>query len=270
MLARLARMPAAASALARASAILGDGAPLRAAAELAGLGHDDAVPALRALLAAEVVVEGEGLTFVHPIVRAAVYESIPDRSAEHWRAARMLAASGDAAEAIGAQLLAARPAGDPWAVEALRAAARARAGAGRRARRGDASAPRAGGAARARAAAVLLELGRAEARAGDPEAIAPPRAGDGGGRDGRDAAQAALELAPVLKFAGEAVRAVAVIERALERLDGADPALAEQLEVELDRLGLHLDRRPQAARPAAGRAAGPAERARRPTSTASG
>ena len=232
VLARLARMPVAASALARALAILGDGVPLRAAAELAGLGHDVAVPALRALLAAEVVVEGEGLTFVHPIVRSAVYESIPDRSAEHWRAARMLAGSGDAAEAVGAQLLAARPQGDPWAVEALRAAA------GRALALGDAR----GAVTHLRRAlaeppearrAVLLELGRAEARAGDPEAIGHLEQAMEAAEDGRDAALAALELAPVLKFAGEAVRAVAVIERALERLDGADPALAEQLEVEL-------------------------------------
>ena len=80
---------------------------------------------------------------------------------------------------------------------------------------------------------MLLELGRAEARAGDPEAIGHLEQAMEAAEDGRDAAHAALELAPVLKFAGEAVRAVAVIERALERLDGADPALAEQLEVEL-------------------------------------
>ncbi|MDA0178836.1 AAA family ATPase, partial [Solirubrobacter phytolaccae] len=120
VLVRIARMPTAATALARALAVLGDGASLRAAAELADL--DDAVPALRTLLAAEVVVESDGLSFVHPIVRAAVYDSVPDRSALHWRAARMLAAAGGADEAIGAQLLAAAPAGDPWAVEALRAA----------------------------------------------------------------------------------------------------------------------------------------------------
>ena len=114
-------MPAAASALARALAVLGDGASLRAAAELAGL--QDAVPALRTLLAAEVVVEGDGLGFVYPIVRAAVYESIADRSALHWRAARVVAAAGDTDEAVGTQLLAAQPVGDPWAVERLRAAA---------------------------------------------------------------------------------------------------------------------------------------------------
>ena len=80
---------------------------------------------------------------------------------------------------------------------------------------------------------MLLELGRAEARAGDPEAIAHLERAMAEARDARLAAQAALELAPVLKFAGESVRAVAVTERALERLGDADPALAEQLEVEL-------------------------------------
>ena len=231
VLSRLARMPAAGAALARALAILGDGAALQAAAELAGLPAEEAVGALRALLAAEVVVEGDGLAFVHPIVRAAVYDSIPDRSAEHWRAARTVAVSE---EAIGAQLLAAQPAGDPWAVEALREAARralalgdAR-GAVTHLRRALAEPPP--GATRA---AVLLELGRAQARAGDPEAIAHLELAMEEARDGRAAAQAALELAPVLKFAGESVRAVAVTERGLDRLGDADPALAEQLEVEL-------------------------------------
>ncbi|MBE2318621.1 AAA family ATPase [Solirubrobacter sp. CPCC 204708] len=229
VLARIARMPAAASALARALAVLGDGASLRTAAQLAQLG-EEAVPALRTLLAAEVVVEGEGLAFVHPIVRAAVYESIADRSALHWRAARVLEAAGDADEAIGAQLLAAQPAGDPWAVERLRAAA-ARAlglgdprGAVTHLRRALAEPPSARGE-------VLLELGRAEARAGDPEAIAHLERVIAETSDARLAARAALELAPVLKFAGESVRAVAVVEQALEGLD--DPELREQLEIEL-------------------------------------
>lgn len=232
VLARIARMPTAATALARALAVLGDGASLHAAAQLAAL--DDPVPALRTLLAAEVVVESDGLSFVHPIVRAAVYDSVPDRSALHWRAARMLAAAGDADEAVGAQLLAAAPAGDPWAVDALRAAAgRALAlgdprGAATHLRRALAEPP----AATARAS-VLLELGRAQARAGDPEAIAHLERALEEAQDGRQAAQAALDLAPVLKFAGESVRAVAVIERVLGRLDGTDPELAEQLEVEL-------------------------------------
>ena len=231
VLSRIARMPAAASALARALAVLGDGSSLRAAAELAGL--EDAVPALRTLLAAEVVVEGDGLGFVHPIVRAAVYESIADRSALHWRAARVVAAAGDADEAVGAQLLAAHPAGDPWAVERLRAAAQRALGLGdpRGAvtylRRALAEPPGADGRAD-----VLLELGRAEARAGDPEAIAHLERVMAEAPDARLAAQAALELAPVLKFAGEAVRAVTVTERALERLGDADPELAERLEIE--------------------------------------
>lgn len=232
VLARIARMPAAATQLARALAVLGDGASLRTAAELAELG--DAVPALRTLLAAEVITESEGLSFVHPIVRAAVYDSVPDRSALHWRAARMLAAAGGAEEAVGAQLLAASPAGDPWAVDALRAAAeRALAlgdprGAVTHLRRALTEPPSA-----ATRPALLLELGRAEARAGDPEAIEHLEKAMDEAADGRLAAQAALELAPVLKFAGESVRAVAATERALHRLDGADAVLAEQLEVEL-------------------------------------
>ena len=96
-------------------------------------GLEDAVPALRTLLAAEVVVEGDGLGFVHPIVRAAVYDSIPDRSAAalargaHARRGRRRG-RGRSARSCSPR----SPAGDPWAVEALRAAARRALAPGRR------------------------------------------------------------------------------------------------------------------------------------------
>ena len=235
VLTRLARTPAEASALARALAALGDGAALGPAGRLAGLGEEEAVAALRTLLAAEIVVEGEaGLAFVHPIVRSAVYDSLPDRSALHREAARLLADLGEPAEAVGAQLLATRPAGDAWTVEMLRqAAARALAlgdprGAVTHLRRAQAEPP-----APELRAAVLLELGRAEARAGDAEAIDHLEQAMAAAPDGRTAARAALDLAPVLKFAGDSVRAVEAVERALARLGDEDPGLAEQLEVEL-------------------------------------
>ena len=230
VLARIARLPSAATALARALAVLGDGAALRTAAQLAEL--DDAVPALRTLLAAEVVVESDGLSFVHPIVRAAVYDSVPDRSALHWRAARMLAAAGDTDEH-------------------RRAAARR--AAGRRPVGGRGAAGRGGaGAGPGRSARAVTHLRRALAeppapprepaccsswaarrRGGRPGGDRAPGAGDGrgAGRAARRAGRARARARAQVR--GRVRRAVAVIERALERLGDADSALAEQLEVEL-------------------------------------
>ena len=80
---------------------------------------------------------------------------------------------------------------------------------------------------------MLAELGRAEARTGAPAAVehleqavalAPTRA---------QAAEAALELPALLKFAGHAVRAVEVLEAASARLGPGDRDLDERLQVEL-------------------------------------
>ena len=74
----------------------------------------------------------------------------------------------------------------------------------------------------------------------------------------------------MLKFAGESVRAVAVTERALERLGGADPALAEQLEVELIGSAYISIAARRLLAPRLAALPDPPQRARGPTSTASG
>jgi hypothetical protein len=65
-------------------AVLGDRAQLRHAAALA---VDDAAVALDALTNADVLRVGEPLTFVHPLVGAAIYDDIPagQRASAHLR-----------------------------------------------------------------------------------------------------------------------------------------------------------------------------------------
>ncbi|MGN6245467.1 MAG: BTAD domain-containing putative transcriptional regulator, partial [Motilibacteraceae bacterium] len=69
VLMRLSRMPAAATAVARAIAVLGDGAALPALASLAGVPEPETAAAVAALARAEVVRDEHPLGFVHPLVR---------------------------------------------------------------------------------------------------------------------------------------------------------------------------------------------------------
>ena len=92
---RIARLGPAAGELARAAAVLGDGAQLRHAAALAGMGLSDAAAAADGLAGIGVFEPGTPLRFVHPIVRTAVYETFPaGRGLRHAEAARLLAAEG--------------------------------------------------------------------------------------------------------------------------------------------------------------------------------
>ena len=124
---RLSRLPEEARRFATAAAVLGDGAELRDVAALAGL-EDNQL----ATLAATALARGELLRvttptveFSHPVVRAAVYESIEpaQRLLAHRRAAELLAAGGAEPERVAAHLDLVPPAGDPFVVDTLRVAA---------------------------------------------------------------------------------------------------------------------------------------------------
>jgi len=172
--ARLARLDAAAGALARAVAVLGDGCELRHAHALAGISQSSAVGVLPALIAAGVLADAQPLAFVHPLLRSAVYLDLaePVRAAEHGRAAALLHGSNAGAEAVSHHLLAAEPVGEAWALAALTDAARTALARG---------APESAVAYLRRAlqerperserAALMRSLGNALARLGDPTAL---------------------------------------------------------------------------------------------------
>jgi DNA-binding CsgD family transcriptional regulator len=121
----LAALPSGAADLAAAVAIAGDGWPPDIAGAIAGMDHATAVATAASLIAADVLADGAALRFRHPLVRAAVLETIPgvEAAAAHGRAARALEAHGAAMPAVASQLLAAPPASDPWVVDVLRRAA---------------------------------------------------------------------------------------------------------------------------------------------------
>lgn len=167
---RLAGLSPDAVEVARAIAILGDGADLASIAAFDGRDQAAVAAATAALAQVEILRADAPLGFVHALVRDAVYEEIPlgERQLQHARAARLAFDAGAAPEVVAAQILAAPPSGEPWVAEALSAAA------------SEATARGASDIAiglltrlldepleEQRCARVLLELGVAEARATD-------------------------------------------------------------------------------------------------------
>jgi DNA-binding CsgD family transcriptional regulator len=213
--------------LARAVAVLGE-AELRHAAALAQLDQPEAARLAHSLVEAGIFRCEELLSFAQPVVRAAIHAqaSEVERAEHHLRAAHMLDREGAAAEEIALHLLEARRAGDARTVELLSKAAAhslaegapdAAVGFLRRALREPPPAD-----ARPR---VLLELGRAEAVAG--EAAAPERLSEAAELidDPRERALTALDIGRILHAQGRQGDAVRALERGLSELGGGDDQL---------------------------------------------
>ena len=236
VLVRIARLGGPARALAGAVAVLGDGTPLRRAAELSGLDGDVAALAADALVAEEIVTieDGERLAFEHPLVRDAVHADLPQaqRGRAHLRAAQMLAAETAEPGEVAVHLLAAPVAGEPWVAETL-----AHSAAWARERGSPEHSVRYLRRALAEPleplhrAQLLVDLARAEVMVGDPqapghldEAIAVLEAP-------RDRARALAVLGRALEGQGRHADAAAAFERALAELPDAEDLLARELSV---------------------------------------
>ena len=162
---RLATLGPAAASLAQAIAVLGDETEVALAAQLAGLSPAAARQVADTLVRAGLLRPAGRLGYVHPVVRAALYEDLApgERQARHAAAAGILAAGGAPTERVTAHLLLTVPNGDHQRIPTLRSAAASAA------RRG---APRAAATRLQRAleespaaperAEILAELGRCE------------------------------------------------------------------------------------------------------------
>ena len=233
---RLARVPPEASRLARGVAVLGDRVEREQAAALADLERRQVAPAAAALARADLLRPEPPFSFVHPLVRNAVYESIPaaDREAEHARAAELLVELGAPAEHVAAQLLRAPPESVPRAVELLR----------------DAAARAAGEAALESAVSyltraleepladdergeLLLELSAVEANVGASPVLTHLREALSLVGEGVRRAEVSLALGHALYWAGEEEQGVEVLERALAEQPQLDAELRHRLEAEL-------------------------------------
>ena len=125
VLMRFRRMPQGNRDVARAIAVLGDGASLPMVAAMTGLAEEVTAAAIAGLARSEVLRPDHPLGFVHPLVEAAVYDDLPlgERELQHARAAQVLAAAGASPEQVAAHLLVVPPRGDAAVVEVLREAA---------------------------------------------------------------------------------------------------------------------------------------------------
>lgn len=126
VLVRLRGLPENVVQVARAAAVLGDGAELPVVAALAEQPEARTAEALTVLARAEIVTDQQPLAFVHPLVRDAVYHALPapERGLWHEQAAAALRTSGARDEQIAAHLLLAPPRGDADVVTLLCTASR--------------------------------------------------------------------------------------------------------------------------------------------------
>jgi len=227
---RLGRLPAQAVAVARAAAVLGEGADIARVAELACADEADAARATGVLARAEILRPDPPLGFVHPLVRAAVYHEIApgERARQHGCAARLLAAAGAPEEQVAAHLLASPPRDDPGTVDVLRRAARVALSRGAAesavAYLSRALAERAGDGERPQ---LLVELGEAQGFLSGPAAAASLREAYALTDDPALRARAGTALVKHLLFVGSPAEARALAEREAEAT--SDPDLRDQL-----------------------------------------
>ena len=247
VLVRLGRLGAESVALARSVAVLGAGAEVALAARLAEL--DLAVAELTAdrLAVAQILASARPLEFFHPLIGAAVLEDMAPgaRRVSHRRAAELLVGEGERSLArVAAHLLACGPAGDRWVAQRLGDAARQALDRGAPeiaatyVRRALEEPP-----AEAARAPLLLSLGIAEGRAGQPDAIAHLEQALGAAEnDQRVRIGASVRLARAYYYSDQAGRAVEVLERAVATVGDTDAGLALRLEAAAALTGM-LDER---------------------------
>ncbi|MDQ1729970.1 MAG: hypothetical protein QOK10_129 [Pseudonocardiales bacterium] len=243
VLMRLARLPEAATAAARAVAVLGDGAELPAVAALADLSDADCATAIAALVRSEMLHDQYPLAFVHPLIRDAVYQDVPtgQRQLHHERAARSLDAAGASAEQVAAHLMRVPARGDAWVCTALRQAARIAS---------DRGAPEGAAAYLTRALAepptdaerpgLLLELGRADAGVDGAASVAHLREAYRTLPDPQQRGSVAKELGHVLVFAGAQGEATLFTQQTQLELAGLASADDLQALKALERTAGHM------------------------------
>ena len=235
---RLGRLAAETMTFAQAVALLGDGVDFAHAAALSRLDPESARDHLRSLSKAEVLHVDDALSvsFVHPIVRTAIYGGISpvDREEGHVRAADVLRSSDAPVERIAAQLLLTQPVGDPRTVAVLREAAQRAMAQG---------APETAVRALSRALGeppeetahglVLYELGVAECSVATPAAIDHLRQAIVCLEEPAARGRAAQALAEAIYFAGEQASLAPLLVEEIARLPSDQSDLAQRLEAML-------------------------------------
>lgn len=241
---RLAQIGADAIAVARALAVLGPGSEVLVVARLAELEPEVAELTADALAAAQVLAARRPLEFFHPLIGEAVYAGLAPgaRRLAHRRAAAIVDELG-LLDRTAAHLLVAGPAGDPWVVERLRAAAREARDRGapeiaaKYLRRALVEPPLATDRPR-----MLLRLGTAEWRAGERDAVAHLEQALDSSADPETTVGAAAALAVAYVVSDQTDQAVAVLGRVIAAVGDSMPQLALTLVASRALVGLMDDR----------------------------
>ncbi|TQL97447.1 regulatory LuxR family protein [Actinoallomurus bryophytorum] len=112
-------------AVARAVAVLGDDSELLMVAELAGLDVDTAAKAVDRLIRLDILSDTSPLRYVHSLTRAVVNSGISAglRTSQRLRAARVVRDHYAEPERAMPHIMAVDRSGEPWVLDALRAAA---------------------------------------------------------------------------------------------------------------------------------------------------
>ena len=240
---RLSRLPGDAATLARAVAVLGDGADGTHVAAFAGLGPGAVGAAAAALARVNLFAPDPPLRFVHPVVRNAVYEGIAahKRAHEHARAATTLSSASAPLEQIAAQLLLAPPGSLEEASAKLREAARRAAGE---------AAPESAARYLRRAleepledgerGELLLQLAGAEFQLGTPSLVDHLSEAAEITREPARRVQTRLELARALFLSAREHDALTLLEQMISEADPADDEFRRRLEAELITNALRL------------------------------
>jgi len=230
--ARLSRLPPEATSLAQAVSVLGGEVAPHQAAAVAGLDEESVSQALADLARVDILRPQPPLEFVHPLIRAAVYDTLTlvERGDAHTRAAQLLTAAHAEPERVAAHLLLVSPASDAAVVDGLREAARSARtrGASENAvaylRRALAEPP-----ADDERVDVLLELGSAEALVDGQAAVQHLGEAHPLIHEPRRRAEVAFLLGRQLDNLWRPDESIAVFKLALEELGGADDELERLL-----------------------------------------
>ncbi|HTT94351.1 MAG TPA: AAA family ATPase, partial [Solirubrobacterales bacterium] len=260
---RAARLGPDGVAVLRAAAVLGDAVDRRALAALADADRGAVAAIVDGLAAASILAPGPAGRFVHPLVRAAVYDAIPaaGRAELHARAAAVLRGQGADAEAIAAHLLLCEPDDADGTLAVLEQAA---ASAAHRGAPDSAIAylRRALEQPQAARADLLRRLGSLEVVVRDPAAIPHLQEAAELITDPGAALDVYLELADLLSLAGHWEATVQVVDTGVARFEdlgepgmldleafraayrGYDPTVVDEFDRDLPRLRALVAERP--------------------------
>ena len=220
--------------LVAAAATLGQRSELRHIAAVADLDPASAAEMADTLREIGLFESTDMVSFTEPVVGRAVdrAQAPGERGERHLHAARLLAAEDADPERVGRHLLKTTRTGSPWVVDCLCIAAAIASGraapyaAVRYLRRALDEPP-----SRAKRAHIVLELGRAEATAGEPQAAGRLSAAVKVGGDVFDQARDALDTGRTLIALGRPNDALAAFDTALAEVSDADSDLAGRLRV---------------------------------------